>query len=56
MDKWEGGKGEREINHERLLMIENKVGVDGGRQVGKLNRWMKGNNEGTFVMSTGCCM
>ena len=29
-----GKRGERETNHERLLMIENKVRVDGGRWVG----------------------
>ena len=28
------GKGERQTNHKRLLMIENKLRVDGGRWVG----------------------
>ena len=29
-----GGREEREANHKRLLMIENKLWVDGGRLVG----------------------
>lgn len=37
---WEG-KGEREINHKRLLMIENKLKVNGGRW-----RWMGYMGEG----------
>ena len=28
------GREERETNHKRLLMIENKLWVDGGRSVG----------------------
>ena len=36
MTIWEGGGeiGERETNHRRLLIIENKLRVDGGRWVG----------------------
>ena len=30
----EGGKREKETNHERLFMRENKLKVDGGRWVG----------------------
>ena len=35
MNIWEGGgREDREINHMRLLMIENKLRVDGGKWVG----------------------
>ena len=35
MNVCEGGwKGERKENHKRLIMIENKLRVDGGRWVG----------------------
>ena len=35
MNIWEGaGRGDRETNHKRLLTIENKLRVDGGRWVG----------------------
>ena len=33
MNIWEGGK-RKEVNHKRLLMIENKLRVDGGRWMG----------------------
>ena len=44
-----GGKGEREINHKRLLMIENKQGW--WREVG--GGWVLRR---AHVMSTGYCM
>ena len=36
MNIWEGGEktGKRETNHKGLLIIENKLKVDGGRRVG----------------------
>ena len=35
MNTWEGrARGERETNHKRLLTIENKLRVDGGKWVG----------------------
>ena len=34
MNIWEGGEEESETNHKRLLTIENKLRVDGGRWVG----------------------
>ena len=52
------GRGEREkreVNHKRLLMIENKLRVGGGR-------WMGDGLDGCWVlrrafeMSTGYCM
>ena len=39
-----GGKRERETNHERLLMMENKLRSDGGRFA---SRWVMGIEEGT---------
>ena len=42
----DGGKSfkQREANHKRLLNIENKLRVDGGRARGK---WVMGIEEGT---------
>ena len=37
MNIWEGGKEKKErrkTNHKRLLKIENKLRVDGGKEVG----------------------
>ena len=42
----EGDKREREAKHKRLLMIENKLRVDGGRW-GGWAKWVMGIKEGT---------
>ena len=42
--------GEREINHKKLLMIENKLRVDGERWVGGWDRLVMGRKEGTYCM------
>ena len=51
MNIWEEReRGEREANHKRLLMIGNKLRVDGGKWVwGVWARWLMGIKEGT------CC-
>ena len=43
MNIWEGGGEEREPNSKRLLIIENKLRVDGGRST----KWVMGIKEGT---------
>ena len=49
-----GGRGKREIDHIKLLTIENRLRVDGGRG------WVVGGLNGgwalrrALVMSTGC--
>ena len=47
MNIWEGGgREERETNHKRLLMIENKLWVE--REVGgRWARWVMGIKEST---------
>ena len=42
----EGGEGRGRI-HKRLLMIENKLWVDGGQVGGRRARWVMGTKEGT---------
>ena len=37
----------RKTNHKRLLTIENKLRVDGGRWMGGWARWVMGIKEGT---------
>ena len=36
---------ERETNHKRLLMIENKLRVDGGERAGRWAKWVMGVKE-----------
>ena len=43
MNLEEGGKREKDANHKRILTIENKLRVDGGRWV----KWVMGIDEGT---------
>jgi len=40
-------KGRGEANHNRLLTIENKLSVAGGRWAGGWARWVMGIKEGT---------
>ena len=50
------GGEERETKHKRLLMIQNKLRVDGGREVGDgLDGWWI-SRRALVVMSTGYCM
>ena len=41
------GREERETNHKRLVMIENKLRVGGGEVGGRWARWVMGTKEGT---------
>ena len=55
-DEHMGRRGEeRETNHERLLMIENKLRADRGREVGDGldGGWLLRR---ALVMITRCCM
>ena len=49
MSLWEGGGGEgiKGNKSQRLLMIENKLRVDGGEVGGAWAKWVMGIKEGT---------
>ena len=49
-------KKEREANHKKLLTVENKPKVAGGKVGGGWARWGMGTKEGTCWVSTGCRM
>ena len=47
MNIWEGENREREANHKRLLMVDNRLRVDGERWVGDGRNEVRGIKEGT---------
>ena len=52
--EWE--KLERETNHERLLTLKSKQGLQKWWQVGGWGNWVMGIKRSCDVMSTGCYM
>ena len=51
-----GKKREREANHKRLLTVENKLRVNGGRWVGDGLNGSWALKRAIVGMNTGCCM